>query len=133
MSDRPSNRYAPGYRSLRYHGLCDHRAAFIGATASGPDSLLCSTANWVFAGPFAWKRAVQREVNPLVGWGMGATLLLMWERFARSELTTADGKVGDLDVSLDSWKSRAKATANRELTDAQKTRYLLPLPTDAPR
>jgi protein-S-isoprenylcysteine O-methyltransferase Ste14 len=47
-----------------------------------------------FAGPFAWKRAVQREVNPLVGWGMGATLLLMWERFARSELTTANGKLG---------------------------------------
>lgn len=45
-------------------------------------------------GPFAWKRAVQREVNPLVGWGMGATLLLMWESFARTELTSALGRRG---------------------------------------
>ena len=45
-------------------------------------------------GPFHWKRAVQREVNPLVGWGMGATLLLMWESFARSQLTTAMGRQG---------------------------------------
>lgn len=42
-------------------------------------------------GPFAWKRAVQREVNPLVGWGLGATLLLLWERFARSQLSGAEG------------------------------------------
>lgn len=47
-----------------------------------------------FQGPFSWRRAVQREVNPLVGWGMGATLLLMWESFARSTLTTARGKAG---------------------------------------
>jgi protein-S-isoprenylcysteine O-methyltransferase Ste14 len=47
-----------------------------------------------FQGPFQWKRAVQREVNPLVGWGMGATLLLMWEAFARSELTGTMGKAG---------------------------------------
>ena len=45
-------------------------------------------------GPFAWKRAIQREVNPLVGWGMGATLLLMWESFARTELTSALGSRG---------------------------------------
>lgn len=45
-------------------------------------------------GPFAWKRALQREVNPLVGWGMGATLLLMWEAFARSQLTSAMGRLG---------------------------------------
>lgn len=43
-------------------------------------------------GPFAWKRAVQREVNPLVAWGLGATLLLLWERFARSELPGPEGK-----------------------------------------
>ena len=40
-------------------------------------------------GPFAWTRAIQREVNPFVGWGMGATLLLMWEFFARSQLSAA--------------------------------------------
>lgn len=45
-------------------------------------------------GPFGWKRALQREVNPLVGWGMGATLLLMWESFARTELTSALGTAG---------------------------------------
>lgn len=45
-------------------------------------------------GPFAWKRALQREVNPLVGWGMGATLLLMWESFARTELTSTLGNKG---------------------------------------
>ena len=33
-------------------------------------------------------------MNPLVGWGMGATLLLMWEAFARSELTSAMGRLG---------------------------------------
>lgn len=38
-------------------------------------------------GPFGWKRAIQREVNPFVGWGMGATLLFLWEDFARSQLT----------------------------------------------
>lgn len=38
-------------------------------------------------GTFAWKRAVQREMNPTVAWGMGATVLLMWEFFARSELS----------------------------------------------
>lgn len=43
-------------------------------------------------GPFAWRRAVQREVNPLVAWGCGATLLLTWEWFARTELTTALGQ-----------------------------------------
>ncbi|MFO0597911.1 MAG: isoprenylcysteine carboxylmethyltransferase family protein [Myxococcaceae bacterium] len=42
--------------------------------------------------PFGWKRAVQREVNPLVAWGIGATLLLMWERFVRRELPGALGK-----------------------------------------
>lgn len=41
------------------------------------------------AGRFDWVRATQREVNPLVGWGMGATLLIMWEYFARGELTSA--------------------------------------------
>jgi len=43
-------------------------------------------------GPFDWKRAVQREVNPLVAWGLGATLLLMWERFVRIELPASLGK-----------------------------------------
>lgn len=42
--------------------------------------------------PFQWKRAVQREVNPLVGWGLGATLLLLWERFVRGELPGPVGK-----------------------------------------
>lgn len=53
-------------------------------------------------GPFDWKRAVQREVNPLVAWGLGATLLLMWEFFARSQLTTEMGRrgVGVLAVFL---------------------------------
>ncbi len=45
-------------------------------------------------GPFAWTRAIQREVNPLVGWGMGATLLIMWEFFARSQLTPTLGWLG---------------------------------------
>ena len=45
-------------------------------------------------GSFNWKQAIWREVNPLVGWGMGATLLLMWEFFARSELTAAMGRLG---------------------------------------
>ncbi len=35
---------------------------------------------------FQWKRAIQREVNPLVAWGLGATLLLLWERFVRGQL-----------------------------------------------
>lgn len=43
-------------------------------------------------GPFAWKRALQREVNPLVAWGCGATLLILWERFVRSSLTGPQGK-----------------------------------------
>jgi protein-S-isoprenylcysteine O-methyltransferase Ste14 len=43
-------------------------------------------------GPFAWKRAIQREVNPLVAWGIGATVLLMWERFARNALPSSLGK-----------------------------------------
>ena len=45
-------------------------------------------------GPFAWRRAIQREVNPLVGWGMGATVLLLWEFFARSQLTAGLGWLG---------------------------------------
>ena len=45
-------------------------------------------------GSFNWRQAIWREVNPLVGWGMGATLLLMWEFFARSELTSAMGRLG---------------------------------------
>jgi hypothetical protein len=40
-------------------------------------------------GPFSWTRAIQREVNPFVGWGMGATVLMLWETFARSQLTAA--------------------------------------------
>lgn len=46
---------------------------------------------------------------------------------------TADGKVGAVDVSLDSWKKRAEVTANSELSEAQKSRYLPPLPTGGPR
>lgn len=70
-------------------------------------------------GPFAWKRAVQREVNPLVAWGSGATLLLTWEWFARTELTTALGKrcVATLVALLlllaanKAWKVRSPATS----------------------
>lgn len=51
-------------------------------------------------GPFDWVRAVQREVNPLVGWGMGATLLLMWEYFARSQLTATLGRRGLLVLAF---------------------------------
>lgn len=51
-------------------------------------------------GPFDWVRAVQREVNPFVGWGMGATLLVMWELFARSELTASLGKRGLVSLGL---------------------------------
>jgi protein-S-isoprenylcysteine O-methyltransferase Ste14 len=51
-------------------------------------------------GQFDWVRAVQREVNPLVGWGMGATLLLMWEYFARSQLSATLGKQGVLALAL---------------------------------
>lgn len=42
--------------------------------------------------PFQWKRAIQREVNPLVAWGLGATLLMLWERFARTQLPGTLGK-----------------------------------------
>jgi hypothetical protein len=50
-------------------------------------------SRWTSGGePFGWKRAVQREVNPLVAWGLGATLLLMWERFVRRELPGPLGK-----------------------------------------
>lgn len=70
-------------------------------------------------GPFAWKRAVQREVNPLVAWGCAATLLLMWEWFARTELTTALGRraLGTLVALLlllaanKAWKRLKPATA----------------------
>jgi protein-S-isoprenylcysteine O-methyltransferase Ste14 len=41
---------------------------------------------------FGWKRAVQREVNPLVAWGLGATLLVMWELFVRRALPGPLGK-----------------------------------------
>lgn len=41
-------------------------------------------------GPFEWKRAIQREVNPFVGWTVGAALLWWWELFARWELTRTD-------------------------------------------
>ena len=51
-------------------------------------------------GRFAWVRAIQREVNPLVGWGMGATLLLMWEAFARSQLTAERGRAGLVTLLL---------------------------------
>jgi protein-S-isoprenylcysteine O-methyltransferase Ste14 len=44
------------------------------------------------ATPFSWKRAIQREVNPLVAWGLGATLLMMWELFVRRALPGALGK-----------------------------------------
>lgn len=37
--------------------------------------------------PFGWKHALQRELTPLVSWGMGATVLLVWELFARRQLT----------------------------------------------
>lgn len=42
---------------------------------------------------------------------------------------TADGKVGDLDVALESWKRRAADTANRKLNAAEEARYLLSPPT----
>lgn len=68
-------------------------------------------------GPFTWKRALQREVNPLVAWGMGVTVLLLWERFVRSELTGRLGKrylmlLGVLLVLLIAnkvWKKVARA------------------------
>lgn len=51
-------------------------------------------------GPFDWERALQREINPLVGWGMGATLLFLWEYFARSRLSASMGKQGLLILVL---------------------------------
>jgi protein-S-isoprenylcysteine O-methyltransferase Ste14 len=68
-------------------------------------------------GPFAWKRAVQREVNPLVAWGLGVCLLLLWERFARNTLPASEGKTylavaGALLVLLISnklWKKVSRA------------------------
>ena len=38
-------------------------------------------------GPFEWKRTIQREINVIGAWGSGATLLLLWETFARGGLT----------------------------------------------
>lgn len=43
-------------------------------------------------GTFAWKRAIQREVNPFVAWGSGITLLFLWEVFTQGRLTAAQGK-----------------------------------------
>ena len=68
-------------------------------------------------GPFAWKRAVQREVNPLVAWGCGAVGLLVWERFVRSQLHPADARqdlsilVGLLVLLVANkvWKKRNRA------------------------
>ncbi len=39
-------------------------------------------------GPFEWKRTIQREVNPFVGWASGATLLYLWESWVREQLPT---------------------------------------------
>jgi protein-S-isoprenylcysteine O-methyltransferase Ste14 len=58
------------------------------------------SALMALSGPFGWKRAIQREVNPLVGWGMGATVLFMWESFARSQLTPALARRGQLGLGL---------------------------------
>ena len=68
-------------------------------------------------GPFGWKRALQREVNPLVGWGLGATLLLMWDAFARTWLTPQLARRGLLVLVLlllllivnKMWKKLARA------------------------
>lgn len=52
-------------------------------------------------GPFGWKRAIQREVNPLVGWGLGATALIGWEWFARGRLDRAHlGLIGYTALAL---------------------------------
>lgn len=39
-------------------------------------------------GPFEWKRTLQREINVIGAWGSGATLLFLWENWARGQLTT---------------------------------------------
>lgn len=43
-------------------------------------------------GTFAWKRALQREVNPFVAWGSGVTLLFLWEEFSQSRLSAEEGR-----------------------------------------
>lgn len=43
-------------------------------------------------GAFAWKRALQREVNPFVAWGSGVTLLLLWEEFTQGRLSAEEGR-----------------------------------------
>ena len=68
-------------------------------------------------GPFAWQRAFHREVNPLVAWGCGAPVILLWERFVRSQLPASLGKqylgiIGALLVLLivnKVWKKRRRS------------------------
>lgn len=50
----------------------------------------------VRSGPFAWRRAVQREANVLGAWGLGATALLCWEWWVRGRFFGAvvDGAQG---------------------------------------
>ncbi|MGV3620707.1 MAG: methyltransferase family protein [Archangium sp.] len=43
-------------------------------------------------GTFAWKRALQREVNPFVAWGSGVTLLFLWEEFTQGRLSLEEGR-----------------------------------------
>jgi protein-S-isoprenylcysteine O-methyltransferase Ste14 len=64
-----------------------------------------STLPLTLTGPFAWRRAARREVNTLVAWGLGATLLLGWEGFAREALHgwRAVGLKGALWVLLALW------------------------------
>ena len=38
-------------------------------------------------GPFEWGRTIAREINVVGAWGSGAALLLLWETFARGQLT----------------------------------------------
>ena len=69
-----------------------HGAAFDAWAASVP-GWFPAFSKWKPGGePVGWTRAVQREVNPLVAWGLGATLLLMWERFVRRALPGPLGK-----------------------------------------
>lgn len=48
-----------------------------------------SEAGALRAGPFDWRRALKKEINPFSAWCAGALALVWWERWARGESSPA--------------------------------------------
>jgi eukaryotic-like serine/threonine-protein kinase len=116
----------------------EHQAA-VGTVAFSQDRHLMASTEINGQRIYLWRVEVDAALDPMVRLVLlgkvepgvtGAISGLAFDHDSKQlAWATRDGKVGYLDVALDSWKRHAWSVANRNLTDAEIRRYLRFLPS----